>query len=470
LCLHDLESTKQSNFRSYLMPICWSWAFGPETKTEREDDLGWTATGGFAFPRNSVDDPAKVWSYTGSPLRWSVENTQSQTNDVWLWPPLEAFEGWNLTQQGAVSAPIKLGRTSYGNSGIFVLAVRDAQNRIAGVRPTTTNGNTLSLYLGTSSGVFQASTAALTTTIWQYITLKFDFTSTTQLRGAVSINGVEQIPTQTRSQSIAASTDIYFRVEGNQGSSDGMAVGQLIFWDDFADNSDPKYFVTRINPEGNGTNTGTWTRVGAIATGVDGATDAGDDTIFTSAGSLFTRTIASSGSVSGVELVLAGGGSAAITDVVSDTQLTVVTGLGTGLSGQVFAVSSSSDYASVRAPLGDGLQKTAYLEEASPTTGDLAEFLTSGSSGIDGSISSQLGIVPDSVVAVSLHTYSVGTLVTASVDIREGPGTGTTTVALGSNKVVDPTTTSYLTTTAISRSLGASWTGSSFPVFVYNVK
>jgi hypothetical protein len=107
------------------------------------------------------------------------------------------------------------------------------------------------------------------------------------------------------------------------------------------------------------------------------------------------------------------------------------------------------------------------LEEASPTTGDLAEFLTSGSSGIDGSISSQLGIVPDSVVAVSLHTYSVGTLVTASVDIREGPGTGTTT---GSNKVVDPTTTSYLTTTAISRSLGASWTGSSFPVFVYNVK
>jgi len=71
------------------------------------------------------------------------------------------------------------------------------------------------------------------------------------------VDGVAATAEHTDSRSVAANPTVFFGFAGQSGVP--WCLGQIILWDDYTDPAEVPYFVTRSEPTGDGTNTGTWT-------------------------------------------------------------------------------------------------------------------------------------------------------------------------------------------------------------------
>lgn len=228
------------------MAICWSWAFGPESDAEMLD-LGWEIWNSNVSKDSSA---SRVYSYIGSPTRSSAVRSSGTAQ---IRPPIESGVSWASTNAGCVSVPIKRDGVSVASGASDVIRVYDpASNRIISVR--TVNGSpSLSLYV---DSVFQEATPALDLSVWKYVTLKWDM-STSTWKGQIFVDGVAATLEQTDARSIALNPYVDFGYAGS--TSNPWCIGQIILWDAYADTAETPYFVTRVNPNADGTNVGTWT-------------------------------------------------------------------------------------------------------------------------------------------------------------------------------------------------------------------
>jgi hypothetical protein len=124
----------------------------------------------------------------------------------------------------------------------------------------------------------------------------------------------------------------------------------------------------------------------------------------------------------------------------------------------------SDDFAVVDSPF----DTATFTEEASPTSGDKLEVLTSGAGGTD-DLTTQLGISPGAVGAVTGHVYGVGQAITARAVVRDGPTAASSDAATGDTAIVDTANPTYATATATTKSGAVAWTGSDAPALVYDV-
>ena len=235
------------------MAICWSWAFGPESDAEMID-MGWEAWNAGVNKDSSAN---RVYSYIGSPTRYSA--TRGAGGVAQIRPPLEAYAAWVSVNAGCVSAPLKREGLSIANGTQDVIRVVDpATNKWTSVKTLSGTG-ALSLYVDL---IFKETSAPYDLSVWKYVSLKWDM-STATWKGQIFVDGVAATAEHTDLRSIASNPYVDF---GSAGStSNPWCIGQIILWDAYADPAEVPYFVTRVNPNADGTNVGTWTP----STGVD---------------------------------------------------------------------------------------------------------------------------------------------------------------------------------------------------------
>ncbi|UCG88454.1 MAG: hypothetical protein JSW71_07900, partial [Gemmatimonadota bacterium] len=387
------------------MPICWSWAFGPEDAAQHID-MGWVAYSTAIANADSLTFPNRTYSYSGSPVRYAMVYNGVGTP---LRPPNEAVVAWQTTQQGCVSIPIKRdGVAVFAGTANFIQITDTGGRQIT----VTSNGTTGAFNLNIDF-VFQETTPVYDASVWNYLCLKWkmlddDGYTDRSWTAQVFMNGSAATAEHTRSSLNANCTGLIpiVSVGSAANNSNYGMIGQIILWDQYTDPAEANFFVTRANPTVDGTNVGTWTPGGALDSGTNGATG-NPDTIFTSAGAVFTKTLGSVGLLSGVSLTI-GATTVPVNAVVSNTELTVGTGLGVGLTGQTFTITTTDDFVSTRSPF----NPDAYTEDAAPLAGHQLEMGT-------GILDTQLGVATSSVQAVTAHTYSTGQSITARAIVRD---------------------------------------------------
>ena len=220
------------------MAVSWSWAFGQETGTLLNDNMEWQLIANLA---NYVPDNAFTYTYAGSPARWSLKVNSG--NDMIL--PIKAWvpTGW-------------LTMAAYNDSAVYtqntyMLAVYGGNGRYIAVYLANAATSTFELYV---DNVFKES-FAVPIQNWHYWALKYDM-STTTWSGQVYLNGVAVTASYTDTG--VAQTTGNFRTEGfSAGSTSYYA--QFTVYDDLADAGETPLFVTRISPDVDSSEVGTWT-------------------------------------------------------------------------------------------------------------------------------------------------------------------------------------------------------------------
>ena len=104
------------------MGICWSWAFGPESRTDMLD-MDWV-TFSTSYTKQSAAD--KVYSYSGSPTRYSSQFAGA--SNASMRPPDKAVANWQpgsggTEQQGWVATPVKRYNNTVGNGTVNLIQV-----------------------------------------------------------------------------------------------------------------------------------------------------------------------------------------------------------------------------------------------------------------------------------------------------------------------------------------------------------
>jgi hypothetical protein len=230
------------------MALHWSWAFGPEDHT----DLTAMGFGVTALATANAPDSSNVYTYTGSPTRysWSMETDQA-TSGITL--PGEATAG--LTE-GWVQAPFYAGIASgYDNWKVVISVTGGGSGR--NIRIDTTSTGALTLYV---DNTFKASTQDFDFSSWKVIALQWSMTTSTW-KGRIWVDGVAATAEYTDPRVAETSASIRLGPGPGQDTSGVPAawLGQIIVWDDWDDSGQTPYFVTRAEPASDGTNIGTWT-------------------------------------------------------------------------------------------------------------------------------------------------------------------------------------------------------------------
>lgn len=248
------------------MALSWSWAFGQETAATLNDDMEWSLTAALA---SYVPDNAFVYTYAGSPVRWSLKVNSGA--DFLL--PVKAFAptGW-LTMAAYNDSPTWVANT-------YLLQVIGGNNRYIAVRMNNAGTSTFGLYV---DNVFKESFSVVIQN-WHFWALKYDM-STTTWSGQVYLNGVAA--TSAYTDSGVAQTLGAFHSEGFSSNSSFPTAGTTYFaqwavYDDLADAGEVPKFVTRLSPDLDSSEVGTWTpSAGATNVGVT-ANDPFDPTTYT---------------------------------------------------------------------------------------------------------------------------------------------------------------------------------------------
>lgn len=240
------------------MAVAWSWAFGPETSTTLLS-LGFSFLNSYFFtPRSTAE---AVYTYTGSPTRWSVELGNSGfVPNVINFPS----SGGANVNQGWLAAPFKL------RAGVNIdtpqqpkLLHVTGNGRFTYIQPSNSVGPacTLSLYV---DSVFKETTlASFDFSLWKYLALKFDLSGATHY-GQIWVDGVAVTAYQSGAAVAASSVTITAQgLSAGNTTTIGTYLGQVILYDDPADAGQAPRFVTRVEPNADGTDVGTWTPTGA---------------------------------------------------------------------------------------------------------------------------------------------------------------------------------------------------------------
>ncbi len=230
------------------MAVKWSWAFGQETATLLNTDMDWQMTSGLG---SYVPDNAFTYTYAGSPGRYSLKVNGGA--DFFL--PVQSFStsGW-ITMAAYNDAPSWQQNT-------FFLQVFGGNGRYIAVYMSSAASNTFALYVDSTL----KATFSLPIGNWYYWALQYDM-SASPWSGRVFVDGVAVTAAFTDVQ-VAQTTGSY-HCEGFSGGSTTY-FAQYIVYDDVADAGEVPKFVTRINPDTDSSEVGTWTpSAGATNVGV----------------------------------------------------------------------------------------------------------------------------------------------------------------------------------------------------------
>jgi len=260
------------------MGICWSWAWGPESgQATYQNDLQWGSYSNSIISETAAD---YLYSYTGSPTRYSAGFRGD--NGAIMRPPDKAVANWQpgsggTELQGWVATPIKRDGLTYATSSRPVITIQSVDPGFGSTAQVLSlNGSgVLRLYL---SGTFIGSSADFDLSVWRYLALKWDMTTTTHT-AEFFVDGVSQV-----SGSLAGRTQpinsVYFTLGAVGSFNNRWLIGQIICYDDATDAGQTPYYVTRVSPNADGTNVGAWTASSGGADYVD-VTDPFDAATYT---------------------------------------------------------------------------------------------------------------------------------------------------------------------------------------------
>lgn len=238
------------------MALHWSWAFGNETGTNL-NSMGWTSSHPTDTTQNVAhSDSDKVYSYTGSPTRysWGLRFSASLTMAS------AAFSGVN---SGWIAVPFKSGEAAASYSGGYLIYGQTSGSRIIGVDVQSTG--VMRVFV---NSFVVATTAAYDFSSWKYVALLYDLTGAygaTTHAAQLYVDGVAAttLATSTRAAETLALVRFNGGLARNAFPSTSLTshyIGQCTIWNSRLDTqaADP-VFVTRVEPTSDGTNVGTWT-------------------------------------------------------------------------------------------------------------------------------------------------------------------------------------------------------------------
>lgn len=238
------------------MGICWSWAFGPESDAEMltMDWVTWNTT------NNSVSAADKVYSYSGSPTRYAVEHSNAAFDIIR--PPDKAVANWQpgsggTEQQGWVAVPMKRYDSTVSNGTVNLIALFTSlvSGDVSNTLVSTVGGTgTLRLYMG--GGTFMGTTGAFDLSTWHYIALKWNHPNNSTHEAELWVDGVQEVTGSLSRTSIASS--FHFTLGAAGFGVTPWLFGQIICYDDATDAGQTPYYVTRVSPNADGTDVGTW--------------------------------------------------------------------------------------------------------------------------------------------------------------------------------------------------------------------
>lgn len=229
------------------MAIHWHWPFGPETITDLTSNRGFTINSDPNVGPTST--AADIYTYTGSPTRYSMEMINSRTLTL---PALAS----PTTGQGWIAAPFKL-RAGDGNlmgTGVDLITVIGSTSGRDTRIQASSDQKSLWLYV---DQVFQESTPPYDWDVWHYVALQYD-QSVNPWSGRIYVDGVAATALNTDAQTTLETTAT-IRMESCSLFNDYWLIGQVLIYDSTADAGEVPKFVTRLEPNADGTNIGTWT-------------------------------------------------------------------------------------------------------------------------------------------------------------------------------------------------------------------
>lgn len=239
------------------MAVKWSWAFGPETALQLNNEMGF-ALGNIGAAANEPSQDF-VYSYPGSPstgpnARYSWKTDQGIYYGTRLEIPIGAAapEGW-------ITVPLYMDTNSWTPNG-SIITVFGSDGNDAIYFNVQTSGE-VRLYI---DGTVQSPTFTPSGLghDWNYWALKYTMTGSTWT-ASVYLNGVEILSGSKIGGGVQAETAITARFMGPGTVDRSNYFGQIICYDDLTDQAQvPFQYVTRVNPSVDTDTTGSWTAVG----------------------------------------------------------------------------------------------------------------------------------------------------------------------------------------------------------------
>jgi len=231
------------------MALKWSWAFGAETPANLIT-MGWGVSSNPAH-NAATSDASKVYTYDGSPTRYSLGvDPDQRSNGIEIPAPASAgtTAGW---VQVAILAEVAGG---YENSAKPVIRVTGG---LSGQRiEITHNGDgSLNLYV---DGSLKETTDPIDYTSWRIVALQWDM-SADPWKGRIYVDGVAATAEYTDARAAETSASIIVGGVGPDTNAISYWLAQVIVWDDYADDGATPQYVTRVDATADGTSVGTWT-------------------------------------------------------------------------------------------------------------------------------------------------------------------------------------------------------------------
>lgn len=360
------------------MGVVWSWAMGPETHAEMLA-MGWT----LPTSCTSSNDSADIYSYSGSPARWSRYNTADARTPYDF--PSDAVVGMGDSGWVTVAWKNRLGSTVPGGVGFGPIWSAPTANLgfyTAFYNPGS--GNSLHCYVG---GVFKGSTAAYDWSNFHYLSFRYDHSSALY-QGEFYIDGNLEV---TGSQTRTAYSGNPPAIRWNYATqfTGNAAVAQFVFFDGSTPASEAAnpYFVTRISPNDDVTGAGTWDPVASPGS-------AAQAPLLVSPYDSTTIVSASSPTTGDKFIVATDSGSLTTLDTLLGT--TTVTPAGApsiaGITCHTF--SSGSGVVSVKAGVKDANASSTVYGSASLVDGSSLNYISATSAFIPGTVLAWSGSVP----------------------------------------------------------------------------
>ena len=238
------------------MGIIWSWAFGEET---------WVKLLSLGFGVDAPDkignddyymvDNAFTYGYPGEP---SGRSSIRVRNDKKWYPPAM------VPPQGAISIAFKVTDNLSDSTNQKLFEV-DTGNKSFGIE--CTGGNNVRLTMDDDDG----ADFGITLNVWHWLTIKYDVRSSSDYKGKVYLDGVQQGGEVRDTSADSVSADLAIAFEGIAGENGVLGsdantwFGAIVFYDDAYDTgtSEVPRFVTRIQPTSLESSAGSWSAVNA---------------------------------------------------------------------------------------------------------------------------------------------------------------------------------------------------------------
>ncbi len=236
------------------MAVTWSWAFGSETLAVLTGKMGFTSpVGGGTQQANSAAGNTYTYaSFPGTKYSWQTSANRS------LDTPGSAFQA-----NGTVAMALRANTDWYTGSGAPLIQIETGSGKDIIMYATVGGGTaTISCYInGVVKGTF-----TLTANDWHYLAINYNVSGGTW-SASFWLDGVQQV---TSTEGATAETTGFYRSGGFSNSAEALC-GQIVVYDSAtaAATAAAPIFVTRVAPNADTSEVGTWTpSTGATNIGV----------------------------------------------------------------------------------------------------------------------------------------------------------------------------------------------------------